>query len=133
EDHARARPGLDDLLLVLLVHQLDAAEQAGLDERAPLDRSGHSSASRLLPATRADDHAARLTAPGPVAHGRLAPRRLGRHPRRGFALAASLRMVSRVHDDASDLGPLAHVPGASGLAEVLVLVIEVAHLADRGH
>src|SRR6185503_6831686 len=49
EDHRRARPRLDDLLLVLLVHLLDAAEQAGLDERALLDGSGHVlSASRYF-------------------------------------------------------------------------------------
>src|SRR5262245_31083409 len=37
EDHRRARPGLDDLLLVALVHLLDPAEEAGLDERPFLD------------------------------------------------------------------------------------------------
>ena len=72
-------------------------------------------------------------APRAVAHGGLAPRRLRRHARRGLALAAAVRMVTRVHDDAPDLRPLAHVAGAAGLAEVLVLVIEVADLADGGH
>src|SRR5512141_1382274 len=67
----------------------------------------------LLPAARADDQASgRLGPAGPIAHRRLAPRRLGRHPRRGLALATAVRMVTRVHDDAPDLGPLAHVPGA---------------------
>src|SRR5215213_3276424 len=85
----------------------------------------------LLPAPRADDQpSGRLRPPGAVAHGRLAPRRLGRHSGRGLALASAVRMVSRVHDDASDLRALAHVPGAAGLAEVLVLVVEVADLAD---
>src|SRR5215204_4504979 len=37
EDHRRPRPGLDDLLLVALVHLLDPAEEAGLDERPLLD------------------------------------------------------------------------------------------------
>src|SRR6476646_600592 len=37
EDHGRTRPRLDDLLLVALVHLLDPAEKAGLDERAFLD------------------------------------------------------------------------------------------------
>src|SRR5918998_4036150 len=88
----------------------------------------------LLPAPRTDDEpSGRLRAPGAVAHRGLAPRRLGRHPRRGLALAAAVRMVARVHDDAPDLGPATHVPGAAGLAEVLVLVVEVAHLADCGH
>ena len=47
-----------------------------------------------------------------------------------LALAAAVRMVARVHDDAADLGPQAHVAGAPGLAEVLVLVVQVRHLAD---
>jgi 2-pyrone-4,6-dicarboxylate lactonase len=50
------------------------------------------------------------------------------------AFAASVApLVTRVHYYAPDLGPLAHVPGAAGLAEVLVLVIEIADLPDRCH
>src|SRR5215212_1325029 len=45
EDHRRARPRLHELLLVALVHLLDPAEEAGLNEGALLDRTGH----RLLP------------------------------------------------------------------------------------
>src|SRR5512147_1998632 len=37
EDDRRARPRLDDLLLVALVHLLDPAEETGLDERPLLD------------------------------------------------------------------------------------------------
>src|SRR5919201_1164366 len=84
--------------------------------------------------TRADDEpSGRLRPAGAVAHGRLAPRRLGRHPGGGLALAAAVGMVTRVHHHAPDLRPLAEVPGAAGLAEVLVLVLEVTDLADRGH
>src|SRR5450759_5853382 len=43
EDDGRARPALDDLLLVLLVHRLDAAEEPRLDERSLLDRTRHAS------------------------------------------------------------------------------------------
>src|SRR5712671_253995 len=88
----------------------------------------------LLAMTRSDDEpSGRLGPPGSIPHGGLAPRRLGRHPRRGLALATAVRMVSWVHDHAADLRALAHVSGATGLAEVLVLVVEVADLADRGH
>src|SRR5258706_11837143 len=88
----------------------------------------------LLAMTRSDDEpSGRLGRPGSIPHGGLAPRRLGRHPRRGLALATAVRMVSWVHDHAADLRALAHVAGATGLAEVLVLVVEVADLADRGH
>src|SRR6266550_5846005 len=88
----------------------------------------------LLAMTRSDDESSgRLGPPGPIPHGGLAPRCLGRHPRRGLALATAVRMVSWVHDHAADLRALTHVAGAAGLAEVLVLVVEVADLADRGH
>src|SRR5512146_2727394 len=80
-----------------------------------------------------DEPSGRLVDPGAVAHGGLAPRGLGRHPGRGFAFTTAVRMVTRIHDDAPDLGPLAEVAGAARLAEVLVLVVEVAHLADGGH
>src|SRR5688572_8656291 len=83
---------------------------------------------------RSDDQASgRLGPPGAVAHGGLAPRGLGRHPGRGLALATAVRMVARIHDDSADLRALAHVPGSAGLSEVLVLVVEVADLADGGH
>src|SRR3954463_497285 len=42
EDDRRAGPGLDDPLLVALVHLLDAAEEPRLDVRPLLDRTGHS-------------------------------------------------------------------------------------------
>src|SRR6185437_10580366 len=83
---------------------------------------------------RAHDEAARrLVAPGAMAHSGLAPRRLGRHAGGRLALAAAVRMVSRVHDHAAHLGPLAHVAGTACLADALVLVVEVAYLADRCH
>src|SRR6188472_266573 len=83
---------------------------------------------------RADDEPLCLLGPsGAIAHGGLAPRGLRRHPRRGLAFATAVRMVARVHDDPTDLRALAHVPGAAGLAEVLVLVVEVADLADGRH
>ena len=134
EDDGRTRPGLDDLLLVALVHLLDPPLEAELDERPLLDRTGQGLLLPLLAVARADDQSpGRLGSAGAVAHRGLAPGRLGRHPRRGLALATAVRMVAWVHDDAADFRPLAHVAGAAGLAEVLVLVVEVADLADRGH
>src|SRR4029079_5925979 len=83
---------------------------------------------------RADDEpSGRLGPSGAVAHGGLAPRGLRRHTRRGLSFATAVRMVARVSDHPTDLRALAHVPGAAGLAEVLVLVVEVADLADGGH
>src|SRR6476661_929526 len=91
EDDRRARPGLDDLLLVALVHLLDPPLEAELDERALLDGTGHLRPPFLLAVTRADDQPpGRLRPAGAVAHGGLAPRRLGRHARRGLALTAAM-------------------------------------------
>src|SRR5260221_12244542 len=80
-----------------------------------------------------DEPSGRLGPPGAIAHRGLAPRSLGRHPGRGLALATAVRMVAWIHDHTPDLGPLAQVAGSPRLAEVLVLVIEVAHLAHDGH
>src|SRR3954454_13780493 len=80
-----------------------------------------------------DESSGRLGPSGAIAHRGLAPRGLGRHPCRGLALATAMRMVARVHDDPTDLRALAHVPGAAGLAEVLVLVVAVADLATQAH
>src|SRR5918993_5083796 len=44
EDHARAQPGLQHLALVALVHLVDAAEQARVDEWSLLDGTTHLSA-----------------------------------------------------------------------------------------
>src|SRR4051812_3543017 len=83
---------------------------------------------------RPDDEASgEFVDAGAIAHGGLAPRRLRRHARGALAFAAAVWMVTRVHDDTADFRPPAHVAGPTGLAEVLVLVIEVADLADRRH
>src|SRR5437763_16249976 len=66
----------------------------------------------LLAVTRADDQASgRLGATGAIAHRRLAPRRLRRHPGRGLALAAAVRVVARVDGDAAGVGARAPVGG----------------------
>src|ERR1035437_2505566 len=84
---------------------------------------------------RADDQSARrlLAKTRSVAHGGLTPRRLGRHSGRRLTFTTTVRMVSRVHDHATDFGPLAHVPCASCLAQALVLVLEIRDLADSRH
>src|ERR1041385_1343862 len=66
------------------------------------------------------------------AQGRLAPRRLGVAAGAGLALAAAVRVVNRVHGRAADLGPLAQPARAAGLAARLVLVLQVADLAQGG-
>src|SRR5258705_3613020 len=81
EDERGARPGLDDLLLVALVHFLYPPLEAELDERALLDRTGHA----LPPSATCDDVSGRsavrsswIGGPGPpapaAALGLFAPR-----------------------------------------------------------
>ena len=49
---------------------------------------------------------------------------------RRLAFAAAVRVVVRVHDGAADGRADAHVTGTAGLADVHVLVVDVADLAD---
>ena len=49
-----------------------------------------------------------------------------------LALAAAVGVVVGVHDGAADGGTPAHVALAAGLADVDVLVVDVADLADGG-
>src|SRR4029079_945973 len=98
-----------------------------LSTNGPFLMERHIDPSLLLAMPRSDDESSgRLGPPGAIAHGGLAPGGLGRHPGRGLALSTAVRMVTWVHDHAPDLGPLPQVPGTAGLAEVLVLVVEVA-------
>src|SRR5207247_774721 len=65
------------------------------------------------------------------AHGRLAPRRL-RHATDGrLRLATTMRVVTRRHHDATHRGTPAHAPLVAGASDLLVLVFDVAELADR--
>src|SRR5918992_2024186 len=109
EDHAGPRPGLQHLALVALVHVVDAADQARVDERSLLDGTTHR--ALLTPSVpTADDHlSGGLVAPRAEAHRRLAPRRLGRHARGRLALAATMRVVARGHRHATGLRTPAHV------------------------
>src|SRR6476659_6653610 len=107
-----------------------STNQPFLTER---DTAQASSGLRLAVARPDDETAGLLVDAGAVAHGGLAPRSLGRHAGGALALAAAVRMVARVHDDAADLGPAAQVARAAGLAQVLVLMVKVAHLAHGRH
>ena len=51
---------------------------------------------------------------------------------RSAALTTTVRMVVGVHDGTADGGTDAHVTLPTGLADVHVLVIQVAHLTDAG-
>src|SRR5262245_49043166 len=67
-----------------------------------------------------------------VTQRRLPPRR-----HRVVALDATftttVRMIDRIHDDAANRWPHAHVANASGFSQRDILVIQIAHLTDRRH
>src|ERR1035441_11129821 len=85
----------------------------------------------LLPATH--DHAVGfLVAAGAVAECRLAPWGLRVPTGAAATLAASVRVVERVHGHATHRGPPAPPARLARLADVLVLVIGVADLSDGG-
>ena len=69
--------------------------------------------------------------PGLLALG-LAPGRCRRTAAGALALAATERVIDRVHGDAANLGPLAQPAALARLADREQLVLRVAHLADGG-
>src|SRR5205085_7780991 len=73
-----------------------------------------------------------LVVPGLLAERRERPGRLGM-----IALdapfAASVRMIHRVHGYAANRGPGAAPPCTPGLSIGFVLMVEIAHLANRCH
>src|SRR5439155_8596696 len=86
------------------------------------------------PVATTDDHlSGRLVLAGAQPHRGLAPWCLRRHPGRRLPLAAAVWMVARVHHHAANLGAPAHMAAPSRLADVLVLVLQVADLSNRRH
>src|ERR1700730_2927844 len=80
-----------------------------------------------------DDHVrGLLVAPRPVTERWLAPRGLRIAPCAGAALAPTVRVVEGVHRHAADRGALAPPAALAGFADVLVLVLDIADLADGG-
>src|SRR6202048_1378659 len=79
-----------------------------------------------------NDHLGRaLVAARLLAHRHLAPRRRGRTSGGGARFAAAVRVVDGVHRDAAHRRALPEVALAAGLADDLVLVIEIAELGVR--
>jgi len=73
-----------------------------------------------------------LVMPGLLAQCRESPGRL-----RMIALhapfAAAVRVIHRIHGHAANRGPNAAPARPPGLSEGFVLMVEIAHLANRGH
>src|SRR5689334_12649840 len=136
DDGRPTGPGLDDLLGVLLVLDVDLLEQMAVDERTLLQAAWHGSflprlALVLAGAPAADDElVARLVLAG--AAFRLTPRADRVATTGGLAFTTTVRVVDRVHHDTTDGGALALPAHTAGLAPVDVALLGVADLADRG-
>src|ERR1039458_7355427 len=127
EDVAATGPRLDDLLLVVGVQPLDLEQQVLVAEGAFFQGAAH---GLLLPPTH--DHAiGLLVAACPIAKRRLAPGGLRIAACTAPALAASVGMIKGVHRHAPNRRPPAAPAGLPRFADVLVLMIDVADLADR--
>src|SRR5450755_811743 len=131
DDHRAARPRLDDVLSALVVLHVHLLHQVVVDKWALLQATRHRQV--LLPLLLAAPTGDQLVA-GLV---RLAGPALGLTPRAdrmpatgGLALAATERVVNRVHRHAADGGPTALPPAAARLAELDVALLGVADLAD---
>src|SRR5512146_751031 len=134
EDRRGARPGADHVLLARLVHRLDPAHQPLFHERPLLRTAAHLAAALLAAATAADDQLVRflVLAAGALAERRHAPRGDRVAAALRLALAAAVRVVDGVHRGAAHRGALPAPAAAARLSPGLVLVIDVADLADGG-
>src|SRR5215467_3539836 len=129
DDRRTARPGLDDLLGVLVVRDLHLLGQVVVDERTLLQTAWHGLTPLPGGVTTADDEAvARQTLATRTALGlALGVDRVATTG--GLALTNTVRVVDRVHRDTADGRALALPPHAAGLAPADVRLVGVADLA----
>src|SRR5271165_3235359 len=92
-----------------------------------------SRALALLGLTRHDELVRPLVIAGLEATRRLTPRRDGMAPTGSLALAATVRVVDRVHGHAAIVRTATQPAAAAGFAERHIFVLHVSDLADRGH
>src|SRR5580658_5914547 len=85
----------------------------------------------LLSATLHDHAVSPLVVAGLQTLGKLSPRRAGVPAAGGTAFTTPHRMVDGVHGDAAVVRPAAQPPGAAGLAERDIGVLDVRDLPDR--
>jgi hypothetical protein len=80
-----------------------------------------------------DKLTANIAAAGFIPKGFLAPRCPGVFFSTVLTLATTMRMVSGGHDYTADRWPDTHVTLAAGLADLDILMLLIAHGANRGH
>src|SRR3954447_15136712 len=132
QDGGATRPDLDDLVTPACPRLIGFLQQVTVDER-PLPDAARHGVTPLLRMTAAQDLAVRLlVVPRLLALGRLAPRGHRMAATGGPAFATTVRVVDRVHGDATDRRTLAQPAVTAGLAQVDVGLVGGRHRADRG-
>src|SRR3954463_16153229 len=132
QDGGATRPDLDDLVTTACPRLIGFLQQVTVNERSLPDAARHG-VTPLLRMTAAQDLAIRLlVVPRLLALGRLAPRGHRMAGPGGPAPTTPLRVVDRVHGDATNRRTLAQPAIATGLAQVDVGLIGVGHRANRG-
>src|SRR6185312_12636600 len=131
QDGRAAAPDLDDLVAARGPRRIRLLQHVPVDERAFPERTSHG-LPPLLEMTRADDELVRrLVGTGLLALGRLAPRGHRVTTTGGAAFAAAMRVIDRVHGDATVDRLLAEPAIAPGLADRGVGMVVIGHRADR--
>ena len=51
----------------------------------------------------------------------------------GFSLSSAVRVIDRVHDDATNMGTPALPSRASSFANYHIFVVDISYLPDSGH
>src|SRR5690606_17124323 len=133
DDRGATAPGLDDLLLALLVELVHLLEEVSVHEGALLEAAGHGSLppAAARPAPAHDELLGRLVGVSGAALG-LAPRGDRVAATGGLALATAERVVDGVHGHATGLRAHALPAVAARLADLDQLGLGVADLTDGG-
>src|SRR5882762_984778 len=132
ENRGAPRPGLDRAFFVRGARHADLLHQVVVHERTFFYGASHDLALVSFFMPELDDHAAcALVLTRLVALGQHPPGAYWILPCRGLALAATMRVVDRIHRDAAHGGPHAAPADASGLADGFQAVLLVTDFADR--
>src|SRR5215212_7115730 len=135
EDRRCPRPRAYDTPLVRAIERLDLLLQFSVDIRPLLGRSRHEESPRLLSLRGAAPHNHRIRAfvVAGACLDRLSPLGFWLTANRGFALAAAVWMVTRVHCRPADCWAPPTMPVPAGLPDNDVFMVDVADLPQGCH
>src|SRR5229473_653114 len=132
EDRRAPRPGLDDLVAPGCARLLGLLQEVAVDERPLPYRACHLRSPLLLVAPTHDVAIGRLVVASLLTLRRLAPRGHRMTTARGAAFAAAMRMIDRVHRNATHRGAMTKPAIAPRLGDDDVLLVRVRYRADGG-